>query len=442
VAGVRKILSVILIGFIVLWTYNLFIDNIIVLEKPEEKPYRGIIRIWDIPRQDMRINSTYSWMADKIRAFEKRNAGVYIEFVQVDMDAIYDALVNGNVEPDEMPDIIPVDANFFDFSLLEPLDEYIKEDEIEEYKHQVMKSVTYNDRIMAIPVAMSTNVMLINLDRFNERGVSPPLGGDWTYDEFVDTLKHLKYDSDGDGIIDEYGFISSIEANSYDLWPIILSDGGEFINPKRKEYNFYGEKAIKGLERVIALKEKYDVVPDYFGIIDERDAWQMFYQDRKAAMYITGTWAVNYLDSLYKSGEGFNFDVVNFPKGDKNLPVILSDDIISYGVLKDDNPKKVEMCVNMLKYLTTPRNQKTLENLGLFTVKRDIEDMYMENPRMKKIEELLNYTIYVPFIDNKKEIDAIINEEVRKAILGEKSSSQAIEDAKMEIDRLTNKNND
>lgn len=48
--------------------------------------------------------------------------------------------------------------------------------------------------------------------------------------------------------------------------------------------------------------------------------------------------------------------------------------------------------------------------------------------------------MYVPFIDNKREIDTIVNEEIRKAIMGEKSSSDAIEDAKMQIDRLTNKN--
>ena len=434
------VLSVILIGFIILWTYNLFIDNIIELEKAEEEPYRGIIKIWDIPRPDMNIDSTYSWMADKIRAFEKKHSGVYIEYVQADMESLYNAIVKGNVDADEMPDIIPVDANFFDFSLLEPLDEYIREDEVEEFKHQVMKSVTYKDQIVAIPVAMTTNVMLINLDRFGERGVSPPQAGTWTYEEFVEIMGQLKYDLDGDGIIDEYGFISSMETNKYDIWSIILSDGCEFINPKRKEYNFYGEKAIKGLERVINLKEKYKVVPDYFGIIDGKDAWHMFYKDRKVAVTIAGAWAVNYLDSQYKSGEGFNFEVVNFPTGDKNLPVILSDDIIAYGVLKTEDSKKIKMCVDFLKYLTTERNQRSLEELSLFTVKRNINDMYMENSKMKKVEENLYFTMYVPFIDNKREIDTIVNEEIRKAIMGEKSSSDAIEDAKMQIDRLTNKN--
>lgn len=435
------ILSVLLIGFIVLWTYNIFIDNIIQLEEVEEEPYRGIIKIWDISREDMKINSTYSWMADKIRRFEKRNPGVYIEFTRVDMDTIYDALINNTVEDDEMPDIIAVDANFFDFNLLMPLNDYMEEGEIEKFKHQVLKSVTYNEQIVAIPVAMSTNVLLLNLDKFSERGVSPPLNGDWTYEEFVEALTRLNYDLDGDGIVDEFGFVSSITDNSYDIWSIILSDGAEFINPKRKVYNFYGEKAIKGLERILSLKEKHKVVPDNFGIIDEKDAWNMFYNDRKAAVYITGAWAVRFLDSAYKSGEGFNFDVANFPKGDKGLPVILSDDIISYGVVKNDDSKKTAMCVKFLNYLTDETNQKSLESLGLFTVIRGIEDMYMDNLKMKKIEESLNYTQYVPFIDNKVEIDEIIQEEIRKAIIGEKSSSEAIEDAKIRIERLSNKNN-
>ncbi len=81
--------------------------------------------------------------------------------------------------------------------------------ELEEFKHQVLKSVIYNNQIVAVPVGMSTYAMYVNLEKFNERGITPPpLNGNWTYEEFVDILKQLTFDSDGDGIIDEYGFIS------------------------------------------------------------------------------------------------------------------------------------------------------------------------------------------------------------------------------------------
>jgi len=434
----KKIVSIILVGFIIFWTYNLFIDNIIFKEKVEEEPYRGIIRIWDFPRTNVSTGSMYPWLKDRIRAFEKRNPGVYIEFVSTDMESIYDA-INGKTDEEELPDIIPVDANFLYYNLLEPLDDYFTEGDIDSFKHQVLKSVTYEEKIVAVPVAMSTNVMYINLDKFHERGVSPPANDIWSFDEFVDALQKLTYDSDGDGVIDEYGFISYVGEGCYNIWSILLSDGAEFINPKRVEYNFYGEKAIKGIERLAKLRE-LKLLPESFGIISQNEAWEMFYKEQKAAIIIIGAWANSFLDGLYKNGEGFNYDIVNFPRGDKNLPVILSDDIFSYGVVKSEDSKKTAMCVKFLKFLTSDDNQRSLEKIGLFTVKRKVDDMYLDNPKMKKIEESLAYTQYIPFIENKKQIDAIVYREILNVILGNKSSSKAIEDAKSEIDKISNKN--
>ena len=42
---VRKIISFLLIGFILIWSYNLFINNFVGLEEVVEEPYRGIIEI-------------------------------------------------------------------------------------------------------------------------------------------------------------------------------------------------------------------------------------------------------------------------------------------------------------------------------------------------------------------------------------------------------------
>ena len=434
----RKIVSIILVGFIIVWTYNLFIDNIIFTEEVEEEAYRGIIRIWDIPRTNVSTGSLYPWLNDAIRAFEKTNPGVYIEFVETDMENIYKAII-GKGQDHELPDIIPIDSNFLYFDKLEPLDEYFSDHDIDGFKHQVLKSVIYKENMVAVPLAMSTNVLYINLDKFNERGISPPANGNWTYDEFVDSLKNLNYDADGDGTVDEFGFISYVGEGCYNIWSLLLSDGAEFINPKRLEYNFYGEKAIKGLNRLVQLKE-YKVVPDSFGSLSLQEAWDMFYKDQKAAAIIAGAWANHILDGLYNRGEGFNYDIANFPTGDKNLPVILSDDIFSYGVLKNGDQKKTAMCVKFLKFLTSDYNQRSLEKVGLFTAKRGINDMYLDNPKMKKIEDCLDYTEYIPYIDNKRKIDEIIHNEIVNAILGNKSTSQAVEDAKKEIDKLNNEN--
>lgn len=425
----RRIISFILVIFIFIWSYNLFINNFIDLEKPEDEPYKGIIKIWDMPIGGSHRYNHRRWLQDKISSFERKNPGIYIELTSMDDK------VKIHKDMEDIPDIVSVDLNFSDFNILESLDDYFIKEELEEFKHQVLKPLTYEKELKAVPIGMSTYALYLNLEKFNERGVSPPLNGDWTYEEFVDILKKLTYHSQEDEI-DEFGFVSPVDLGHYNIWGIILSDGGELINPKRLEYNFYGEKATKGLEKVIDLKNKYKVVPDGFGIVDEKDAWKMFYEEQNVAVYITGSWAVKTLDELYKSGDGFNFDIANYPIGNKGLPVVLNNGIVSYGVMKNDNTKKTEACVEFLKYLTSDSSQRSLEDIGLFTVKRGIKDMYADNIKMKKIEESLSYTEYIPFIDNWAKIESIIHEEVKKAILGEKLSYEAIEDAKMKIDEI------
>lgn len=413
----RKIISFLLIGFILIWSYNLFINNFVGLEEVVEEPYRGIIEI-----KGMNIEGFSRWIMPKIRSFERYNPGVYIEFIPVDEN--------------NMGDIIPINYRSSDFSILEPLDKYFEKEELEKFKGETIKALYYNEQLLGVPVALTTYSLYINLDKFNERAISPPLNGNWTYEELVETLKKFQQFSLDNDIIKEYPLLAPMDIGDYNIWGLMLSHGGEFVNYKRMKYNFYGEKAIKGLEELIDLKYKHGILPDFFGIINREISQEMFYKDQNVAVYIGDSRLVKYLDNQYKIGNGFNFDTANFPTGDKNLPTILSNGIFSYGIVKSEDIKKTEMCVKFLKYLTRDSNQKTLEDIGLFTVKNTIKDMYMDNIKMKRIEESLDYTRYIPLMDNYLEIETIVYEEIKAAILGEKKSYEAIEDAKIRVEAL------
>lgn len=415
---VRKIISFILIGFILIWSYNLFINNFIELEEVVEEPYKGIIKIKEID-----IEGFSKWIRPKIRTFERSNPGVYIELISIDDETL--------------ADIIPINYRFSDYNIFEPLDGYFEKSELEKFREQVIKSLYYNEQLLGVPIGLATYCMYINLDKFNERGIVPPLDGHWTYDEFLETLINFKQTSQDSDIIKEYGLVAPIEPGKYNIWSLMLMDGGEFINYKRLKYNFYGEKAIKGLEKVMDFKFEYGVLPDFFGIINDEIAWEMFNEEQNVAVYIGDSQIFNYLDNQYKMGNGFNFDTANFPTVDTNLPVILSNGIVSYGVLKSDDSKKMDICVKFLKYLTNDFNQRSLEDIGLFAVKNNIKDMYIDNIKMKRIEESLDYTQYIPLMENFLEIERIAHEEIKNAILGEKQSYEAIEDAKMRVEGLS-----
>ncbi|KNF09149.1 extracellular solute-binding protein, family 1 [Gottschalkia purinilytica] len=441
---IKKIISIILIIFIICWPiYALFfsIDNGVEDTKIEDEDsnWRGVIKLWDFPRLDVTTGSRYGWMQEKIKKFEAENPGVYIELQPIDWDKgpikLEVALETGNV-----PDIAPIgtDYIYMNDKVLEPLDQYFDESDKKEFKYQALKSVMYNDKMWGVPFMMTTYGMYINLDLFKEKQVEPPVDGNWTYEEFVKKMKKLTYDSDNDGKIDQYGFHSFVKPNYYNIWGLILSDGAEIIKEDNDEYIFNGEKAVSGLNKVVDLKNKYKVTPEDFGVSNENKAWDMFCKDKKVASYIAGSWAVKVLDELNRSGEGFEYDIVNYPIGDKKLPVSLNNSVSAFGVFKQKDKEKLNMIIKFLKFLIEDETQKDLEKMGVFTVKSTIEDMYANNEKMKKMEDILSYTQTVPKHAKWKEVDRILQNQIRLSIIGEKSAEEALKEANKQITQLMN----
>jgi len=410
---IGKVLSIILIGFIVSWPIH-----ILFLKEPETKDqdinkeaqWQGVIRLWDFPRLDVKTGSRYSWIEDKIKIFERKNPGVYIELEPLDWDKgsvkLEVALKTG-----KLPDIGPIatDYEYMKDSILEPLDSFFTKEERDRFKYQSLKAVTYDNKMWGVPAMMTTYVMYLNLDLFKERGVEPPIDGNWTYEEFVKKMQKLTWDSNNDGKTDRYGFTSFVKPNYYNIWGIILSDGAEIIDEENQKYIFSDERAIQGINKLLDLKNKYKVTPDNFGLIDENKAWEMFYNNRNVAVYPTGTWALNVLTNLQEQGEGFNFTTANYPIGDRRLPISLNKSVSGYGIFKQQDDGKLKMCVKFLKFITEDSYQEELERLGLFPAKSSI-NVYQNNSKMKRIEDSLPYTHTLPKHKNWEEIDRILRQ--------------------------------
>ena len=94
-------------------------------------------------------------------------------------------------------------------------------EELEDFFPGALEAYTYKGKLYGIPMSMSVHVMLLNLDHFAEAGVEPPENGRWTWDEFVEKAKALTFDSDGDGVIDKYGFSTYILPGYYELGPLL-----------------------------------------------------------------------------------------------------------------------------------------------------------------------------------------------------------------------------
>ncbi|SCZ05190.1 extracellular solute-binding protein [Alkaliphilus peptidifermentans] len=415
--------------------------------KPQEMTYNrseksqqwtGVITFWDFPRLDKKTGGQYNWINEKIRSFERANPGVYIDFQPLDWEKgaikLDAALKLGN-----LPDIIPVGSNYTIISqdVLEPLDKYFSLDELKDFKEEALRAVTYNGEILAMPWMMTTYSLILNLDLFSKRGVEPPLDGYWTYEEFIDKLQQLTFDSRGRGKIDHYGFNSSVQAGYYNIWGIILSDGGRVIDDKL-DFVFNDEAAYSGVEKVIDMKQKYGVTHPTFGENTSNEAWTTFYRDKNVAVIPAGTWSLNVLERLRNEGKGFNYAVAHYPTGTLGNPVSMSNTVGSYGISKQEDPEKLEVCVAFLKYLIKDEYQNQLNRLGVFPVKKSLGNLYVDDPNMSLIYESLENTIIIPPHPYWNDIDEILQKEIQQGVLGKKDIKRVMEDGEEKVNSLVN----
>ena len=433
----NSILILILSFFIAFGPYYLIFNkpSDISYTKTRQKPeWTGVITMWDYPRLDLNTGSGTSWISGKIRQFEKENPGVYIKFEGLTWERgtikLDSAIKTGN-----LPDISPIgsDYTFLSKGVLEPLNDYFSKGELDSFHENALRAVEFEGKIWAMPWMMTTYTMILNLDIFKQRGVEPPVNGNWNYEEFIEKLQQLTFDSKGRGKNDHFGLNGFIQPGYYNLWGIILSDGAQLID-KQKNYSFNDENAINGIEKILDLKNKHQVTHPKFGDNSPNEAWTSFYKDKKVAVFPTGTWAINALERLRNEGTGFDFAVSNFPIGQLGKPVVLSNSVGSYGISKQEDKKKLEMTVKFLKFLIQDQYQMELKRLGVFPVKKDIGNIYEDNKHMSFIFENLCYTEVIPPHPDWREIDEVLQREIQQGLLGNKDSKNIIKDAETKVE--------
>lgn len=437
----RVYLSLLLIVFIILGPHYLITYRPHYLDyynnkKNNEPKWEGIITFWDYPRLDQKTGTNFGWMYEKIRAFEKKNPGVYINFKPLNWEK-GPIQINTAVKMGGLPDIVPIGSDYSIISrgVLEPLEQYLTVEEIADFRENALKSVTYDSKIYGMPWMMTTYTMVLNLDLFSQRGVEPPENGNWTYDEFIDKMKTLTFDSKANGKIDHYGFNSFIQPGYYNIWGILLSDGAKVFNEKM-QYSFNDEKALSGVQKLIDLKSKYEVIHPDFGVNDSNKSWTNFYKDKNIAAYPVGTWALNVLDGLQKEGTGFNYGIAKFPSGDIERSITLSNMVGSYGMTKQEDQAKAEMIMEFLRFLIKDEYQQQLHRLGVFPVKKSIGNIYADDTNMTMVYEELENADIVFNHPYWKEIDEILQREIQQGVLGNKSAEEVLKDAEAKVNVL------
>ena len=177
---------------------------------------------WDVP------NSRENKILDGlIKKFEKTHPHVKVIYESgIPKDDYADWLAE-QVLKGEQPDLFMVPEN--DFSMLastgalKSLDTLLTDDERKAFYPVAYEAGQYQGVSYALPVESNPIMMCVNKDLLEKEGISIPESG-WTLEDFYEICKKVTKDTNGDGVVDQYGI------TDYTWQQALVAYGGHLTN--------------------------------------------------------------------------------------------------------------------------------------------------------------------------------------------------------------------
>jgi multiple sugar transport system substrate-binding protein len=285
-------------------------------------------------------------MRSLIGAFDKRHPELKVHYEPITANYMDKLLLMLGTRT--APDIVMLEAfwasSLVAYDVLLPLDQFVVQDPnfaIEDFEPALLDAFRFNGKLYGLPKDYSTLVLYYNPEMLAEVGLEDPPR---TWDDLADYARRLTRDTDGDGVIDQYGY-GHAEALEYSL-PFVWQNRGEYFDAQG-EIAFTDPAFVEALAFLQRLKARgIAVLPTDVGA-----AWNMdAFGRRRVAMAISGLWAVNFMKDTYAQ---VPYKFAPLPIGKQPASVVF---VVGYAIPK--HTRDPEQAWQVLQYLTGREGQR------------------------------------------------------------------------------------
>lgn len=242
----------------------------------------------------------------RLDLFTERNPGIPVELLYIPSD--YSQKLQTMIAGGTAPCIVQLAEDIHGYSdkgQIIPLNSYIEETGVDmEARYGttggLVAAYTYEGSLYAMPDRGGALILYYNKDMFDQAGLDYP-SSEWTWDDFLTAAQALTVRT-GD-TVDVYGFAAG------DWWPwwmsFIYQNGGAILDDAGNPV-VNSPEAVEAMQFYIDLVYKYKVAPspEDYANMGQGSPDPLFAQG-KAAMSMTGFWAVNSLSHV----RGLNWDI-------------------------------------------------------------------------------------------------------------------------------------
>lgn len=330
---------------------------------------------WDV------ANANSFVIIDKaIARFEQEHPGVRIHYYSGVMKEDYSEWLSRKLLAGKEPDVFMVlGTDFNQFSALgvmKDLDSRIQEDpdfEPDRYFSSAFRTGQYGGARYALPYEVVPTLMFVNKTLLTKEGIEMP-DQDWTWEELYDICRKVTKDTDGDGILDQFGIYN------FDWMDAVCSNGGEVFQADGSSCYMADDRiveSVKYIRQLNALNQGQKVVQEDF------NGGSVAFMPLTFAEYRT------YKTYPYKIRRYANFqwDCITMPAGSQgeNLSQV---DTLLMGI--SANTRKEELAWEFLKLLTYDESVQTeifQYSQGASVLKAVTQSREMENIVQEDMEE-------------------------------------------------------
>jgi multiple sugar transport system substrate-binding protein len=371
----------------------------------------------------------FSWLGNepemkKLAAeFHEEHPMITIKFENVPAEQAGQVLstrIAGNNAPDVAYVNASDTADYASRGAAVDLTDYIGRSDVvkpDDYVDAFKTFVTYDDKLYGLPVDGETTGLFYRTDRFEEAGIDAP---PTTWDEFEADAAALTDTSSG-----KYGFEMFASESAYYWYPWLYQAGGDLISEDGKDILFTSDEAKKAAEFYVNLAQY--APPDYFNS-NSYDGRTAFAQG-DTAMYVAGAWLAGTLADEFPEIDG-KWATAPLPEGDAGCKTTIAGDAL----MMSEQTKVSDAAWLWIEFLSKPENiaRQTYETEGtlLPPLKSLLEgdEILKEKPILKGFIDLMQCGV-ASTVSNPKfpRIETILNDELGKAIYGDQSADDALE---------------
>lgn len=399
------------------------------VSEPAEAEQEPVTIKWWVPNWDEEVAKVL------VSEFEAENPNIKVEMTITTWDTMEGQIrtaLHGDNAPDVITDLESRTPAYAEQGLLTNLDPYFEASgiDVEDFVSSAIPLNSYDGSMYGMPMRHDGPAMIYNKDMFEAAGLDPD-AFPTTWEELEEVAKALTVDTDGDGVIDQYGLGWPLgnEGNAVvRFYQLTYNFGGSITNAEGTKCELNSDAGKTALEYIYNNLNVDEVTPKSALESDNTGLTNLFI-NKKIAIYSNGAYD---LSVIREGAPDINIGTATYPGLGEGIGVTIVNGFNLYIPEKSNNK---DAAWKLVEFVGRAENSGRLTTT--FPARKSAFELERYNdPLLAPFIEQMDSGKAGPTYKNWSQMQAEIYNQIQQVLLNNKDITTALNDMCTTVDTL------